>query len=77
MGQAILAHERRCPPSHLFADFEPLHAAEQAHDFAALRRAHPPGNLGQAYDAARTLIGTQRGLDDAMDPVGGSGYQRP
>ena len=46
MGPAVLAHERRCPPSHLFADIEPLHAAEQAHDFAALRRAHPPDSSG-------------------------------
>src|SRR6478752_4798944 len=42
MGPAVVAHERRCPPSHLFADLEPLHAAEQADDFTAPRRAHPP-----------------------------------
>jgi hypothetical protein len=66
MGPAVLAHERRCPPSHLFADFEPLHAAEQAHDFAPLRRAHLPGDLGQAYDADGQGPG---GLPGVREPV--------
>ena len=35
----------------LLADLESLHAAEQAHDLAAFRRAHPHGDLGQADNA--------------------------
>ena len=62
MGPAVVAHERRCPPSHLFADLEPLHAAEQADDFTALRRAHPPGDLGQAYDADGQRAGLLLGV---------------
>src|ERR1043165_7634833 len=66
MGPAVVAHERRCPPSHLFADLEPLHAAEQADDFAALWRVHPPGNLGQAYDAEGRGTGGRRGVREPV-----------
>jgi hypothetical protein len=51
LGPAVLLHERRRAPPDLLGDLEPLHAAEQADDFAALRRSHPAGDLGQAHDA--------------------------
>src|SRR6266496_6492312 len=66
MGPAVLPHERRRPPGHLLADLEPLHAAEQAHDLAAFRRAHPPVDLGQAHDADGQRPG---GLPGLHEPV--------
>jgi hypothetical protein len=66
MGPVVLLHERRRPPGHLLGDLEPLHAAEQAHDLAAFRGAHPADDLGQAHDADPQRPG---GLPGVHEPV--------
>ena len=50
----------------LLADLEPLHTAQEAHDLAAFRRAHPPGDLGEADDADGQRPGRSPGLDEPL-----------
>jgi hypothetical protein len=63
MGATIFLHKHRRSPRHLLGNLEPLHAAEQSHNLAALGRSHPSGDLGQAHDADRQWSGRMPGLD--------------
>ena len=76
MGPAVLPHERRRPPGHPLADLEPLHAAEQAHHLAALRRAHPPAISARLTTAASTLIRSDIGLVFRGDYLASFGLNR-